>query len=383
MGKNERKYPRFRDIKLSNFINENTLRNVFYMTAGIVVFIFGVVVYGIILNSLEDTLQEEMLKKGYPDLKEVNILVDRKTFTLSIFEDTVLIKTYRASFGRNINIPKSRANDNATPVGEYKICDIDTAYKYYKFLKLNYPNLNDASEALRKGLISQREFDQLKFEFYYEDCPKLETVLGNNVGIHGIGDLNYIFKNLPFVYNWTDGSIAIKNESIDEILSIVKKGKKVLGNNAKAAYLGFYEDNSKDEIVAGIEIDTKEELGIKFALLRIKNNKLEKGYETGLLEGSFNSSYVKKIKFPSVAYELIYYNSQDYYMGSGGGEIFSYIFDFKIGKVYYAHLVIESKRISLFLSHNINDQEVKNFFINNFKKDYPAFTLVSQDFTLD
>ena len=228
MGKNERKYPRFRDIKLSNFINENTLRNVFYMTAGIVVFIFGVVVYGIILNSLEDTLQEEMLKKGYPDLKDVNILVDRKTFTLSIFEDTVLIKTYRASFGRNINIPKSRANDNATPVGEYKICDIDTAYKYYKFLKLNYPNLNDASEALRKGLISQREFDQLKFEFYYEDCPKLETVLGNNVGIHGIGELNYIFKNLPFVYNWTDGSIAIKNESIDEILSIVKKGTKVV-----------------------------------------------------------------------------------------------------------------------------------------------------------
>jgi len=228
MGKNERKYPSFRDIKLSNFVNKNTLRNVFYMTAGILVFIFGVVVYGIILNSLEDTLQEDILKKGYTELKDVNIIVERKTFTLSIYEDTVLIKTYRASFGRNINVAKSRADDNATPVGEYQVCDIDTAYKYYKFLKLNYPNLNDASEALRKGLITQREFDQLKFEFYYEGCPKLKTALGNNVGIHGIGNLNFIFKNLPFVYNWTDGSIALTNEDIDEILTVVKKGTKVV-----------------------------------------------------------------------------------------------------------------------------------------------------------
>jgi hypothetical protein len=45
MGKNERKYPSFRDIKLSNFVNKNTLRNVFYMTAGLVVVMFGVVVY--------------------------------------------------------------------------------------------------------------------------------------------------------------------------------------------------------------------------------------------------------------------------------------------------------------------------------------------------
>ena len=228
MGKNERKYPSFRDIKLSNLVNENTLRNVFYMTAGIIVFMFGVIVYGIILNSLEDSLQEDMIKKGFTELKDVNIVVDRKTFTLSVYEDTVLIKTYRASFGRNVNIAKSRGDDNATPVGEYQICDIDTVYKYYKFLKLNYPNLDDASQALRKGLISQREFDQLKFEFYYEGCPKLKTVLGNNVGIHGIGKLNFIFKNLPFVYNWTDGSIALTNEDIDEILSVAKKGTKVV-----------------------------------------------------------------------------------------------------------------------------------------------------------
>ncbi len=228
MEVSEKKYPRFRDIKFSNFINKNTVKNVFFMTAGIFIFIIGVIVYGIIINSLENTLEEEMLNKGFTKLENVNILVDRKNFTLSIYEDTVLIKSYRANFGKNISVTKTRANDFATPVGVYKICDLDTAHKYYKFLKLNYPNLEDGMEALRRGVITQHEFDQLKFEFYYDDYPKLETALGTNVGIHGIGRLNYIVKNLPFVFNWTDGSIALKNESIDEILSVTEKGTKVV-----------------------------------------------------------------------------------------------------------------------------------------------------------
>jgi murein L,D-transpeptidase YafK len=215
-------------IKLSAYFNKVTLRNVVFMTSGILVFLTGVLAYGVILNSIEKPLEEAMLEKGFQELNDVNLIVDRKSFSLSLYEDTVLIKSYRASFGRNLSVSKSRAGDNATPVGEYKICDIDTNYKYYKFLKLNYPNLDDAGEALRKGLINQKIYDQLRFEFYYEECPRLETSLGNDIGIHGIGRLNYIFKNLPFVYNWTDGSIAVSNENIDEIISVVEKGTKIV-----------------------------------------------------------------------------------------------------------------------------------------------------------
>ncbi|HSP86514.1 MAG TPA: L,D-transpeptidase [Ignavibacteriaceae bacterium] len=228
MDDTEKKYPRLRDIKFSNFVYKNTLRNAFFMTAGIFIFIIGVILYGILLNSTENSLEEEMIEKGFSRLEKVNIIIDRKNFSLSVYEDTVFIKSYRISLGRNISVPKTKKDDGATPVGEYKICDIDTAHKYYKFLRLNYPNLGDATDALRRGVITQRQFDQLKFEFYYEECPKLETELGTSVGIHGIGRLNFIFKNLPFVYNWTDGSIALKNESIDEILSITGKGTKVV-----------------------------------------------------------------------------------------------------------------------------------------------------------
>jgi murein L,D-transpeptidase YafK len=215
-------------IRVSDYLNKGTIRTVIFMTSGIIVFLVGVIVYGIILNSLEEPLSKAMFEKGLHSLQDVNIIIDRRSYTLKLYEDTILIKTYRASFGRNLLNPKSRVDDNATPVGEYKICDIDTIHYYYKFLKLNYPNINDAAEALRKGLITQREYDQLKFQFYYEGCVRLKTILGNNVGIHGIGRLNYIFKNLPFVYNWTDGSIALSNENIDEIYSVIEVGTKVV-----------------------------------------------------------------------------------------------------------------------------------------------------------
>ena len=124
--------------------------------------------------------------------------------------------------------PKSRADDKATPVGTYKICKIYPTHKYHKFFQLNYPNLEDGSNALRRGWISQKEFNDIKFEYYYEQCTRYNRVLGGNIGIHGIGELNYIFKNLPFVYNWTDGSIAMSNENIDEIYSVIREGTEVV-----------------------------------------------------------------------------------------------------------------------------------------------------------
>lgn len=204
------------------------LRNIIFTIGAMALFVSGVIVYGIILNLREIPLSEAMAAKGFRKLDDVNVLIDRKTFTLSIYEDTVFIKSYRVSFGRNLNDNKKTSNDGATPVGNYKICSITDDQTYYKFLKLNYPNLDDAADALRKSIITQKQFNQLKFEFYYEECVSPNSVLGGNIGIHGIGRLNPIFKNLPFVYNWTDGSIAISNESLDELLSVIKTGTQVV-----------------------------------------------------------------------------------------------------------------------------------------------------------
>ena len=215
-------------ITPSEYLNKATVRNVIYMTLTILLFLCGVIVYGIILNLREIPLSEALNQKGFSELENPNIVIDRVNFILDLYEDSVLVKTYRASFGRTLHKPKNRAGDGATPVGRYQVCSIDTSHKYYKFLRLNYPNLDDATDALKKGLISQKEFNNIKFEYYYEGCTGYNLVLGGNIGIHGIGRFNFILKNMPFVFNWTDGSIALSDEDIEEIYSVIKIGTKVI-----------------------------------------------------------------------------------------------------------------------------------------------------------
>ncbi|UCH66865.1 MAG: L,D-transpeptidase [Ignavibacterium sp.] len=198
------------------------------MTAAMLLFMFGVLLYGIILNIREMPLDELMREKGFSKFVNANIIVDKDNYTLNLYEDTVLVKSYRVSFGRNVHHAKNKAGDEATPIGEYNICAIDSSELYTLMFRLNYPNIDDASEALRKGWISQKEFNQIKFEFYYEGCTKFNKVLGGEIGIHGIGRLNYIFKNLPFVYNWTNGSIAMSDEDIGELHKVIKVGTKVV-----------------------------------------------------------------------------------------------------------------------------------------------------------
>ena len=169
---------------LKRLFNPKILKSALFFSGGIILFIIGVIAYGIILNLREVPLQEAMTEKGFTKLHNPNIIVNRKDYSLNLYEDTVLIKSYHASFGKNVHNPKTREGDFATPVGTYQICSIDKDHKYYIKLKLNYPNINDITEALRKNLITQQEFDQLKFQFYYEDCPTLETPLGNDVSIH-------------------------------------------------------------------------------------------------------------------------------------------------------------------------------------------------------
>jgi len=215
-------------FKVSDYINKNVLRNVVYLTFAIMVFFFGVLVYGVVLNLRDITLSEAIIKTGYTEITNPKIVIDRHNYTLGIYEDSVLIKNYRVSFGKSVQIAKTRAGDKATPVGIYRICKIYKTHKYYKYFQINYPNLEDGASALRKGLISQKDFNDIKFQYYYEGCTKFHNVLGGDIGIHGIGELNYIFKNLPFVYNWTNGSIAMSNENIDEIYSVIREGTEVV-----------------------------------------------------------------------------------------------------------------------------------------------------------
>ncbi len=164
---------------------------------------------------------------------------------------------------------------------------------------------------------------------------------------------------------------------------VLQLAKNTLGNDVKFAYKGKFDKDSIIEIATGIETQNSKEWGIKFVLLKRNDDELKTAFQTPILNGSFKQCLVQKIKFPVFDYELIYYNSQDYFLGSGGGEVYSYLVNYNEGKTYYAHLITEpDKPVYLYLSDNIDIPEVKNFFVSIFKRDYPSVEVVSKDIIL-
>lgn len=164
---------------------------------------------------------------------------------------------------------------------------------------------------------------------------------------------------------------------------VMQQAISILGNNVKFAYKGTFDNDSTTEIAAGIEERGTKIFGIKFYLLKEIQGKFNIVYESPLLNGSFKECLIKKIKFPLLNYELVYYNSQSFYLGSGGGEIYSYIINYKDGKVYYAHFISNPQNpVALYVSNNIDMENIKNFFIANFKRDYPTLKLLDKDIIL-
>lgn len=202
-------------------------RKVLLLSGGVIIFLAGCFIYGITMNINTPSLTEKLHEKGLRIISNPHIVVIKESYLLQLYSDSILIKDYRVVFGTNPK-PKKSFGDKATPIGVYTICDIDTTGPYGIMMYLNYPNFSDIAEKFRLGEISQKEFERLKFEFYYQDCPETSVPVNQRIGIHGIGKLNFVFKNLPFVFNWTNGSIAMSDESMRELFSVIKRGTPVV-----------------------------------------------------------------------------------------------------------------------------------------------------------
>jgi hypothetical protein len=174
-------------------------------------------------------------------------------------------------------------------------------------------------------------------------------------------------------------TLDLRNEPL-----AMRNAKSLLGNEVILVRNGNFKEDSVQAVAAGLEYSQQKMIGIKFAFLKKSNGRLEKDFQTALLNGSFEQSTVKTMKMKSLKYDLLYYNSRDYFMGSQGGEVYSYLIDFNLNKVYYAHFITVSKMpFRLYLSPNIDNEEIKKFFIDLFKKDFPATKLIKKDQDID
>lgn len=179
-----------------------------------------------------------------------------------------------------------------------------------------------------------------------------------------------------------DTNILLKKYNSQVFL--LKKVQEVLGKDVYFAVKGNFDNKNNLEIAAVKEFNKIDTAGIQFFLLGLKETDLSVISSTKILRGSLTKSFTNKIKFPFFNYELLYYNSNDYYLGSGGGEQFSYIINFKENETYYSHLVSVSKKLGqIYISKNIKRKEIKNFFLSNAKRDFPNIKVSATDINID
>jgi murein L,D-transpeptidase YafK len=147
------------------------------------------------------------------DTNALIIEVKRGEQTLDIIEG---IAIGQAGAGQ-----KTHRGDNITPYGEYRIGWVGQQSSFRKFFGLNYPSIQDADRALRKGTINQYTYKDILSAHMYNHVPPQNTPLGGRIGIHGLGSAS---EKIHRTMNWTHGCIALTNNQIDHLSQWVNAG---------------------------------------------------------------------------------------------------------------------------------------------------------------
>ncbi|MEJ2507205.1 MAG: hypothetical protein P8Y81_13175, partial [Ignavibacteriaceae bacterium] len=149
----------------------------------------------------------------------------------------------------------------------------------------------------------------------------------------------HIYLFLIFVILSSCGKKDEKPVDLNDPAAVQRIVGEILPKEARFSTSGNFTSDKILSIVAGTETDTKNIQGISFILIDKKDDEYKVDFRTHILDGSFEKCLVDKIKLSSLGGEMIYYNSKDYFIGTSGGDIYSYIIDFRNKEVYSAHLV--------------------------------------------
>ena len=116
------------------------------------IFITGGVVYYASGDARPETPPEpEVIRvpeRGLGDeVKKPRIVVYRSARKMELYDDDVLVKSYRIAVGLNQEGNKEREGDKRTPLGEFYVCTRNPESRYHRFLGISYPTPRDAERS--------------------------------------------------------------------------------------------------------------------------------------------------------------------------------------------------------------------------------------------
>lgn len=137
-----------------------------------------------------------------PPLKADSVLVRKSEKTLYLLKDGKPMKRYHVVFGPRAKGPKLQEGDERTPEGSYTLDRKNPNSRFYKSIRVSYPNEADIARA-----------------------QKYNVEPGGNIMIHGTKNTwNTKTAARAKNYNWTDGCIALSNSDMDELWEAIEVG---------------------------------------------------------------------------------------------------------------------------------------------------------------
>ncbi|MGF1772576.1 L,D-transpeptidase family protein [Vibrio wakamikoensis] len=136
-------------------------------------------------------------KQAVVDRVEVKKSVRR----MYLMDGDVVVREYRIALGKSPRGHKIQEGDNRTPEGKYYLDFVMDDSAFYRSMHISYPNLRDKNRAESLGV-----------------SP------GGNIKIHGLKNGDRRAAQFIQSFDWTNGCIAITNEEMDELVSLVKIG---------------------------------------------------------------------------------------------------------------------------------------------------------------
>ncbi len=154
------------------------------------------------------------------------VRVSKAQKLLYLYKGGALEATFSADFGYNPVADKEQRGTTAvrdhwrTPEGTFFVLDRNSQSQFYKAFLLNYPTIEDARRGLRRGLISQRDYDAILAAEKSFRRPPMNTPLGGMIEIHG--------KGTGAGVNWTQGCVAVRNADMDRLWTYIHVGTPVV-----------------------------------------------------------------------------------------------------------------------------------------------------------
>jgi murein L,D-transpeptidase YafK len=129
------------------------------------------------------------------------VIVEKRDHKLLLMNGGTVVKSYSVALARGGLGPRQQEGDHKTPEGPYLIDSRNQSSQFHRALHISYPNEADKARAQR-----------------------LSVDPGGDIMIHGIQNgLGWIGAAHRLV-DWTNGCIAVTDEEIEEIWTLVPVG---------------------------------------------------------------------------------------------------------------------------------------------------------------